>query len=143
MTRPDQEAAPVADDGWNRLSPWGIGTRVVKAVPSLIPALIGVFFLGRAAGPVFFVIAGVAISVLVGLLPWLTTRWRVTALPSAPLPVPGVGRPRWFVELIRCRAGACADFELEACDETGRLALPPHLADRSAATPAWTRRAVA
>lgn len=78
MTRPDQEAAPVADDGWNRLSPWGIGTRVVKAVPSLIPALIGVFFLGRAAGPVFFVIAGVAISVLVGLLPWLTTRWRVT-----------------------------------------------------------------
>ncbi|CAM4006041.1 PH domain-containing protein [Tsukamurella ocularis] len=78
MTRPDDVAAPVADDGWNRLSPWGIGTRVIKAVPSLIPALIGVFFLGRAAGPVFFVIAGVAISVLVGLLPWLTTRWRVT-----------------------------------------------------------------
>ncbi|MEC4614600.1 PH domain-containing protein [Tsukamurella tyrosinosolvens] len=78
MTRPDQEAARVSDDGWNRLSPWGIGTRVIKAVPSLIPALIGVFFLGRAAGPVFFVIAGVAISVLVGLLPWLTTRWRVT-----------------------------------------------------------------
>lgn len=79
MTRPDQEMAPVAvDDGWNRLSPWGIGTRVIKTVPSLIPALIGVFFVGRAAGPVFFVIAGVAISVLVGLLPWLTTRWRVT-----------------------------------------------------------------
>lgn len=78
MTRPDQVIAPAVDDGWNRLSPWGIGTRVIKAVPSLIPALIGVFFLGRAAGPVFFVIAGVAISVLVGLLPWLTTRWRVT-----------------------------------------------------------------
>src|SRR6266404_4011615 len=31
-----------------------------------------------------------------------TTRWRVSALPSAPLPVPGVGRPRWLVELIRC-----------------------------------------
>lgn len=71
MTRPEE-------DGWNRLSPWGIGTRVIKAVPSLIPALIGVFFLGRAAGPVFFIIAGVAISALVGLLPWLTTRWRVT-----------------------------------------------------------------
>jgi protein ImuA len=71
------------------------------------------------------------------------TRWRVTALPSAPLPVPGVGRPRWFVELIRCRAGAGADFELEACDETGRLALPSHVADRSAATSPWTRRAVA
>lgn len=85
MTRPDEEAtrpgegvARVGEDEWNRLSPWGIGTRVIKAVPSLIPALIGVFFLGRAAGPVFFVIAGVGISVLVGLLPWLTTRWRVT-----------------------------------------------------------------
>ena len=33
-----------------------------------------------------------------------TTRWRVTALPSTPLPVPGVGRARWLVELIRCRA---------------------------------------
>ena len=60
------------------------------------------------------------------------TRWRVSALPSSPLPVPGVGRPRWLVELIRARAGDCADFELEACDETGRLALPADLADRSA-----------
>ncbi|AHE52187.1 ImuA family protein [Sphingomonas sanxanigenens] len=56
------------------------------------------------------------------------TRWRVTALPSAPLPVPGVGRPRWLVELIRVRAGECADFELEACDDAGRLALPAELA---------------
>jgi protein ImuA len=52
------------------------------------------------------------------------TRWRVSALPSAPLPVPGVGRARWLVELIRCRAGESTDFELEACDDTGRLALP-------------------
>ena len=51
-----------------------------------------------------------------------TTRWRVSALPSTPLPVPGVGRPRWLVELIRCRAGESADFELEACDDKGRLA---------------------
>ncbi|MGY3441320.1 ImuA family protein [Bradyrhizobium sp. USDA 4473] len=53
-----------------------------------------------------------------------TTRWRVSALPSTPLPVPGVGRPRWLVELIRCRAGESADFELEACDDTGHLRLP-------------------
>jgi protein ImuA len=33
------------------------------------------------------------------------TRWRVSALPSTPLPVPGVGRARWQLELIRCRAG--------------------------------------
>lgn len=69
------------------------------------------------------------------------TRWRVTATPSEPLPVPGVGRARWFVELIRCRAGECADFELEACDEAGRLALPADLADRSAAAAAGRRRA--
>jgi protein ImuA len=61
------------------------------------------------------------------------TRWRVSALPSAPLPVPGIGRARWLVELIRARAGECADFELEACDDTGRLALPADLANGSAA----------
>lgn len=57
------------------------------------------------------------------------TRWRITALPSAPLPVPGIGRARWLVELIRARAGDCADFTLEACDDAGRLALPAELAD--------------
>ena len=61
------------------------------------------------------------------------TRWRISALPSTPLPVPGVGRARWFVELIRCRAGDCAEFVVEACDEEGRLAFPADLADRSAA----------
>jgi protein ImuA len=55
------------------------------------------------------------------------TRWRVSTLPSTPLSVPGVGRPRWLVELIRCRAGESADFELEACDDTGHLALPSDL----------------
>ena len=55
------------------------------------------------------------------------TRWRVSVLPSTPLPVPGVGRARWLLELIRCRAGESADFEVEACDAEGRLALPSHL----------------
>jgi protein ImuA len=59
------------------------------------------------------------------------TRWRVSVLPSEPLPVPGVGRHRWLVELIRCRAGDSADFEVEACDASGRLALPAHMADGS------------
>lgn len=58
------------------------------------------------------------------------TRWRISALPSAPMPVPGIGRPRWLVELIRARAGECADFIVDACDEQGRLALPADLADR-------------
>jgi protein ImuA len=69
------------------------------------------------------------------------TRWRVTALPSSPLPVAGIGRGRWLVELLRCKAGESADFELEAPDETGRLALPADLADRSVATQPWQRRA--
>ena len=66
------------------------------------------------------------------------TRWRVSNLPSAPLPafpvsVPGIGRARWRVELIRCRAGEGADVVVEACDVQGYLALPAVLADRSAA----------
>lgn len=69
------------------------------------------------------------------------TRWRVTPLPGTPLPVAGVGRPRWFIELVRCRAGESAEFELEACDETGRLALPADLAYRSSSATAGGWRA--
>jgi protein ImuA len=69
------------------------------------------------------------------------TRWRVSVLPSAPLPVPGVGRHRWLVELIRARAGESADFELEACDDTGRLALPADLVSRPSEAEGWRRGA--
>jgi protein ImuA len=69
------------------------------------------------------------------------TRWRVSVLPSTPLPVPGVGRARWQVELIRCRAGESADFEVEGCDAQGHLAIPAHLADRQAGPQTFGRRA--
>lgn len=59
------------------------------------------------------------------------TRWRISVLPSAPLPVPGIGRPRWRLELVRCRAGEGASFEVEACDDKGRIALFSEMADRS------------
>ena len=59
------------------------------------------------------------------------TRWRISVRPSSPLPVPGVGRPRWFLELLRCRGGESAEFEVEACDAKGRLALPADMADGS------------
>jgi len=72
-----------------------------------------------------------------------TTRWRVTALPSSPLLVPGVGRPRWQVELIRARAGECADFEVEACDEEGRIAVPAKLVHRPAEADNGRQRAIA
>ncbi|MCP3404803.1 ImuA family protein [Bradyrhizobium sp. CCGB01] len=61
-----------------------------------------------------------------------STRWRISVMPSPALPVPGVGRHRWLVELIRARAGESADFVMEACDDTGRLALPAELVDRPA-----------
>lgn len=68
------------------------------------------------------------------------TRWRVSVLPSRPLPVPGVGRARWLLELIRCRAGECADFEVEAVDGQGRLSLSSPMANRSASPQvAWKR----
>jgi protein ImuA len=65
------------------------------------------------------------------------TRWRIGSAPSASLPVPGVGRSRWQVELARQRGGPGFSFLLEACDAQGRLALPalpshrPDQADRT------------
>ena len=69
------------------------------------------------------------------------TRWRISALPSSSFPVPGVGRPRWLVELIRARAGECLDIELEACDGSGHLCLPAELADRPVAAEVGRRSA--
>lgn len=66
------------------------------------------------------------------------TRWRVSVLPSEPLPVPGIGRARWYLELLRCRAAESADYVVEACDAKGRLGLPADLADRSLSKDAWT-----
>lgn len=65
------------------------------------------------------------------------TRWRVTEIHSAPLPVRGVGRARWLLELMRCRGGDCAEFEIEACDAKGFIALSSDLADRPAAADDW------
>jgi len=61
------------------------------------------------------------------------TRWRIGPCPSAPLPVPGIGRARWRVDLTRCRGGTAKTWIMEACDAQGCLALPAGLADRPAA----------
>lgn len=60
-----------------------------------------------------------------------TTRWRVSVMPSEDLPVPGVGRARWLLELMRSRAGECAEFLVRACDDQGRLDLSAGSADGS------------
>jgi len=62
------------------------------------------------------------------------TRWRVAALPSDPaLPRQLVGRPRWRLELLRCRGGGRpAAFEVEWDDATGDFALAAPLRDRAA-----------
>ena len=59
------------------------------------------------------------------------TRWRVSAAPSTPLSVPGIGRERWLVELIRCKGAEPRSWLLESCDAKGRLTLPSDVADRS------------
>jgi protein ImuA len=43
---------------------------------------------------------------------------------------PGIGRPRWRVELLRCRGGEPACWEVEVTDATGSLSLVATLADR-------------
>ena len=67
-----------------------------------------------------------------GLPSAAVTRWRVGCAPSQALPVSGIGRPRWTVELVRQRSGAPGTWILEGVDEAGRLALPAVASDRSA-----------
>lgn len=58
-----------------------------------------------------------------GLPTAAVTRWRISVLPSKPLRVPGIGRARWYLELLRCRAAESPDYVVEACDAKGRLSL--------------------
>ncbi|WP_207458985.1 hypothetical protein [Azospirillum sp. SYSU D00513] len=56
------------------------------------------------------------------------TRWTVTPLPSAnEAGEPGIGRPRWRVELLRCRNGRSGAWVLEWRD--GALALSDEAAE--------------
>jgi protein ImuA len=69
------------------------------------------------------------------------TRWRIACAPSERLPAPGVGRARWIVQLARQRGGPPFTLELEACDDTGRLALPAASRDRATAAAGAAARA--
>jgi protein ImuA len=71
------------------------------------------------------------------------TRWRVAAAPSRETGEPGVGTPRWRVELLRCRGGAPGAWMVseglidsesrEDHDATDHVALAAGLVDRPAA----------
>ena len=62
------------------------------------------------------------------------TRWRVMALPARDIEgMPGIGTPRWRVELLRCRGGVPALWDVEVADATGHVCLSAELADRPAA----------
>lgn len=69
------------------------------------------------------------------------TRWRVASAPSTPLPVAGVGRARWRLTLARQKGGEGFEQIVEACDATGRCALPAALGHRKAAAGGADRQA--
>ena len=76
------------------------------------------------------------------------TRWRVAALPAPPLlahslETPGLARPRWRLDLMRCRGGEPASWIVEASDATGHLGVPADLADGPVAASTERRRSVA
>jgi protein ImuA len=60
-----------------------------------------------------------------------TTRWRISPAPSMETSPYRMGRPRWRVELLRCRGASPKDWTVEACNAEGRCALPADVPDRS------------
>jgi protein ImuA len=62
------------------------------------------------------------------------TRWRIGALLTADMVgEPGIGRPRWRIELLRSRGGMPVMWNVEVADATGHVRLSAELADRPAA----------
>jgi protein ImuA len=62
------------------------------------------------------------------------TRWCIAALPSSPeRGEPGVGFTRWRIELLRCRGGEPACWEMEVPDAADHVSLVATLADRPVA----------
>ena len=78
-----------------------------------------------------------------GLPSAAVTRWGVA---SAASPTPhwdGLGRACWHVSCVRQRGGDPFELDVEAPDETGRLAVPARLVDRPATVVGMSQRAVA
>ncbi|HEY2179175.1 MAG TPA: protein imuA [Caulobacteraceae bacterium] len=68
------------------------------------------------------------------------TRWTIAAAPSAPeAGEPGLGAPRWRVELERCRGGRPGAWIMEKSDDASSLRVVAELGDRHL-DPAPSRR---
>jgi hypothetical protein len=52
------------------------------------------------------------------------SRWRVSPSPSGPMEDFEIGRARWQLDLVRCRGAEAHTWTVEACDASGRLAVP-------------------
>jgi protein ImuA len=65
------------------------------------------------------------------------SRWRIAPSPSGPMIDLSMGRARWQLEMLRCRGAEFHSWSVEACDATGRLAVPADLGDRSPAAQEW------
>jgi protein ImuA len=76
-----------------------------------------------------------------GLPSAAATRWRIGCVPSAMLQVPGVGRARWEVTLVRQRGGEPFEWIMESPDAEGRLALPAPASGRPVAAGGEVKRA--
>ncbi len=81
MTPPDRIEGDWHDDhehDWHRLSPWMIAVKPVEQLPQLIPLFLAIAFAGRGAPDLTAIITLVALP-LVTVVPWLATRYQVTA----------------------------------------------------------------
>ena len=70
------------------------------------------------------------------------SRWRIAALPGGadPFDAAAPGLPRWRLDLLRCRGGRPATYDVEWNRETGDFGVATALADRPAAPRAAVHR---
>jgi protein ImuA len=71
------------------------------------------------------------------------SRWQLSSAPAGPLPVAGVGRSRWRVELLRCRGNRLGEWLVEANASAGHFNLSAAMASRNEAAQARARQQTA
>src|SRR5262245_20950537 len=75
-----QAGDPARTDGWRRLSPRMLAVHPVQELPRALPALLGVFAVGRSSGNgQAWSLLGVGIVAGLAMLRWFTTSYRITA----------------------------------------------------------------